>query len=417
MISLRTLIIAEDLPYPPLVGKDLRNWQNICGLSRVSRVGVFGLASKDSGQTSMPPRRLEFWRSSNDAALSCLRPQQVVAGRAWPLHPQGHPSDLYYSETAAAEITGIMASFEPHIVVIEGLWLHRYIDILKRFDCRIVLDFHNVEAAVSQEIADATQGTDPAARLVREVLPTRTKMIEQKVVKAVDQIWLCSDNEARLMKQLYGLSKAVQIIPNGLDVDSYEVARAGLCDFPERVNATSKVLIFPALFGWKPNVVAAFFLIREFFPRLARVFPSCQLILAGDRPTLEMMVEARGEPRILITGPVADMRPYLAAASAMVVPLFQGGGTRFKILEAFAANVPVISTAKGAEGLTVQDGIHLMLAETADEFVHAVERLWAEERLVKGLVANGLELVKQFYSSPVICQQIAKAIDQLGFDE
>ena len=382
----------------------------------MSRVGVFGLRSKDPGQTSIPPLRLEFWRSSNDATLSELRPQRVVAGRAWPLHPQGHPSDLYFSETAASEITDIMSSFEPHIVVIEGLWLYRYIEVLKRFDCRIVLDFHNVEAAVSQEIADATHGNDPAARLVREVLPTRTKMIEQKVLKAVDQIWLCSDNEARVMKQLYGLSKPVQIIPNGLDVDRYEVARAGLCDLPERVNSTSRVLIFPALFGWRPNVVAAFFLIRELFPRLAGVLPNCQLILAGDRPTPEMIAEACGEPRIVITGPVADMRPYLAAASAMVVPLFQGGGTRFKILEAFAAKVPVISTAKGAEGLAVQDGIHLMLAETADEFVHAAERLWSDGRLVQGLVANGLELVKQSYSAPVISEQIAKAIAQLSFD-
>ena len=167
MISLRTLIVAEGLPYPPLVGKDLRNWQNICGLSCVSRVGVFGLRSKDPGQTSIPPLRLEFWRSSNDATLSELRPQRVVAGRAWPLHPQGHPSDLYFSETAASEITDIMSSFEPHIVVIEGLLLYRYIEVLKRFDCRIVLDFHNVEAAVSQVIADSTHGNDPAAILVR----------------------------------------------------------------------------------------------------------------------------------------------------------------------------------------------------------------------------------------------------------
>jgi glycosyltransferase involved in cell wall biosynthesis len=115
----------------------------------------------------------------------------------------------------------------------------------------------------------------------------------------------------------------------------------------------------------------------------------------------------------VITGEVPDMRPYLAAAAGMVVPLFQGGGIRFKILEAFAANVPVISTAKGAEGLAVEDGKHLLLAETADEFVAAVQRLRTDEHLANRLAANGLQLVTKSYSFSVISQQIADAVHQL----
>jgi glycosyltransferase involved in cell wall biosynthesis len=417
MTSLRTLVIAEGLPYPPVVGKDLRNWLNICGLSTVSQVGVFGLWSNDPRRNNVPPRHLEFWRLSTDAALTYPPPKHIsVAARAWPLYPLGHPSDLYYSETAATEIAEVMASFKPEIVVVEGLWRYRYIDVLKHFRCRIVLDCHNVEAAVFQEIADATDGDELPARLVRKLLPARTKMIEQKAVHAVDQIWVCSENDARLMEELYGVSAGIHVVPNGIDVDSYEVARARQYQRPEGVNPNGKVLIFPALFGWKPNVVAALFLIQEFFPQLASVFPDCQLLLAGGGPTPEMTAAAQGEPRIVVTGAVPDMRSYLAAASATIVPLFQGGGTRFKILEAFAANVPVISTAKGAEGLAVQDGTHLLIAETAGEFVDAVQRLWTDERLGKHLAANGLELVKQSYSFPVIGQRIAKAVDELASD-
>jgi glycosyltransferase involved in cell wall biosynthesis len=179
------------------------------------------------------------------------------------------------------------------------------------------------------------------------------------------------------------------------------------------VNPTGKVLIYPAVYGWKPNVVAALFLIQEFFPRLAGASPDCQLLIAGARPTLEMITAAEGEPRIVITGSVPDMRPYLAAVSAMIVPLFQGGGTRFKILEAFAANLPVISTAKGAEGLAVRDGTHLLIAETADEFVQAVHRLWNDERLARELAANGLELVQQSYSFEATGRRIAQAVGEL----
>jgi glycosyltransferase involved in cell wall biosynthesis len=415
--ALRTLVIVDGLPYPALIGKDLRNWQNICGLSSVSRVGVFGLCSNDPRRENSPPLDLAFWRATTDALLANPPPQEVMAARGWPLTPHGHPADFRYSNAAAAEIAAVMESFKPQVVVIEGLWFYRYIDLLRQFHCRIVLDCHNVEAVVFKEIADATIGDGLPERLVRTLLPARTKMIEQKAVHAVDQMWVCSENDARLMEELHGVSAGIHVVPNSVDVAGYETARARRCERPPQVNPTGKVLIYPAVYGWKPNVVAALFLIQEFFPRLAGASPDCQLLIAGARPTPEMIAAAEGEPRIVITGTVPDMRPYLAAASAMLVPLFQGGGTRFKILEAFAANLPVISTAKGAEGLAVRDGTHLLIAETADEFVQAVHRLWNDERLAQELAANGLELVQQSYSFDATGQRIAGAVDELRFAE
>jgi glycosyltransferase involved in cell wall biosynthesis len=131
-------------------------------------------------------------------------------------------------------------------------------------------------------------------------------------------------------------------------------------------------------------------------------------------PTLQMREAAKRDPRIVVTGPVPDIRPYLAAASIMVVPLFQGSGTRFKILEAFAAQVPVVSTAQGAEGLHTTEGTHLLIAESAEEFVASIQRLWVDESLAKMLTANGLELVKQHYCWKETTLQIKKAINELN---
>src|SRR5712692_1672498 len=292
MTALRILVITVGLPYPPFSGKDMRNWQNICALSRISRVGVFGLCANDPGGDVTPPRNLELWQRSSDAALSNPPPPPTVKTRAWPLDPMGHPSDRYYSDTTAREIGDVMVSFKPQIVVIEGLWLYGYIDILKQFHCRIVLDCHNVEAVVYQEIANMSQGDHLGARLTRKLLPTRTKLLEQKAVQAVDQVWVCSDGDARSLKDLYGTSLPVRIVPNGVDVTSYDVARTSRCHRPETSNRTGKALIFPAVFSWEPNIVAASFLINNFFPRLAAVFPDCRLLLAGARPTPEMIAAA-----------------------------------------------------------------------------------------------------------------------------
>ena len=402
-------MIAESLPYPPLKGGDLRSWQNVNGLTAVSEVGVYGLWSKNLFNADPPPNGLSYWRTSTDSALIYPPPKDCkLSARAWLFDPVGHPSDIYYSDTAADELAEMMGDFKPHVVVVETLWLHRYIEILKRYDCRIVLDCFNVEASLYQQIADCTSGKDLKARLIRDTLPARTKLIEQRAVKAADQVWVCSQDDARLMEKMYKPTAPIHVIPNTVDVQRFDEVRSR----KSTAGHTGKIIIFPGIFDYPPNAVAAEFLIEQLFPKLAALFPDCKLLLVGNRTT-RMTTAAKDDPRVVLTGLVPDVRPYLKAASVMVVPLFQGGGTRFKILEAFASNLPVVSTAKGAEGLEVKDGTHLLIAETAEEFVSCLWLLWTNEGLAKHLAANALNLVKECYSWDVTSRCIAKAVSEL----
>ena len=413
----RIFLITQNLPYPTFAGMDLRNLQNLNGLLSFGEVGVFGLQSNDPRRKETPPVSLAFWRASSDTALSYPLPKRKLAARAWLLDPAGHPSDIYYSDAAATEISELVDSFKPHLIVLEGLWLHRYIPLLKRRACRLVLDLHAVEAAMFGEIADSTPGNDLRSKLLRKVLPDRVKVIERQAVNAVDQIWVCSQEDAGLMEEVHRGSAPIHVIPNTLEVDSYEPARSGLCCRPESLAPTRQALIFPAIFQWEPNAAAGNFLIEEVFPALARDFPDCQLLLVGDQPTSSMKAAAEQDRRIVVTGLVPDILPFLAAATAMAVPLRQGGGTRLKILEGFAANVPVVSTKKGAEGLEVEDRTHILFAESADEFVAALKQIWTEECLARHLMANGLDLVRRAYSWEVSRRRIMQAIATLHLEE
>jgi polysaccharide biosynthesis protein PslH len=413
MSSLRTLVVAETLPYPTFKGGDLRSWQNINGLTKISRVGVFAACS-NGPRDRRAPMGLTFWRSSADPALTWppLRDRKLVA-RGWPLDPRGHPSDMYYSDAAATELEDLMVAFRPHVVVIEGLGLHRYIEPLRRQHCRVVLDSHNIETELYQQRADLTRGNDLQARLIREVLPVRTAIIEHEAINAVDQVWVCSGHDAQVMKELHKPTVPIHVIPNGVNPDNYDMVRTSAFSCPEIVDPAKQRLIFPATFGYWPNAAAAIFLIEEVFPRLASRSSECQLLLVGNMPTSRMLKAAKTDPRIVVTGMVADIRPYLAAGSVLVVPLFEGSGTRLKILEALAANVPVVSTAKGAEGLQLENGRHLLIAETADEFVDAVQRIWADKPLKNRLAENGRDLIKQRYSWSVAERKIRRALEDL----
>jgi polysaccharide biosynthesis protein PslH len=116
------------------------------------------------------------------------------------------------------------------------------------------------------------------------------------------------------------------------------------------------------------------FFAREIWPGLRSRWPQLVWRLVGKAPeSVEKLVT--GDPRILFSGPVVDAVPELARAQVAVVPLLAGSGTRFKILEAWAAALPVVSTSIGAEGLPARDGEHLLLADTAAAFADAVSRL------------------------------------------
>jgi glycosyltransferase involved in cell wall biosynthesis len=410
---LRTFVLAQNLPYPAFAGMDLRNWQNIHGLAKISEVGVFGLLSDGLRGRQPPPLSLAFCRTSADPALSYPLPERKLQARAWLLQPLGHPSDLFYSEHAAGEIDDLLEAFKPDLVLLEGLWLHRYIPIVKRRRCRLILDLHAVETAMSREMASFATGDDLKARVWRDVLPERVKQIERYAATTADQVWVCSERDGDLLRELHAPCAPVHTVPNAVDAGRYTGVQAEVAFRRKSGSSNRKILLYPAVFHWEPNAAAAEFLIDEVFPALTRAFPDSRLLLAGASPTRSMAAAAERDARIVVTGAVADMLPFFAAADAVAVPLTRGGGTRLKILEALAATVPVISTRKGAEGLAVEDGTQVLLAEDAAQFVEAIARVWTEPELAERLRANGLALLKRSYSWEVSSLRIARAIAEL----
>ena len=408
----RVLVLAESLPYPTLKGGDLRTWQNVNALASVADVGVFGLCSNDRRSDRRPDLDLLCWTTSTDAALTSPPPTGVrLPGRAWLLDPRGHPSDLYFSEDAARELAQLLASIRPDVVLLEGLWLQRYLGIVRAAGCRTILDCHNVEAALFRELAQAVDRHDLEGRIVRDVLPARTEAIERDAVHEVDQLWVCSADDEHRLRQLYDQPTPTFVIPNGIRLEDFEAPDAA---WERPAGATPLTMLFHGIFAYRPNAIAAAFLLEEVLPRLVAACDTCRLVLVGPLPKPQMLAAAARDPRVIVTGAVADVRPHLADATVLAVPLFQGGGTHLKVLEAFAAGLPVVSTTKGAEGLGARDGTHLLVAETAAEFVEAALAVWRRPALGARLRAEARALVARRFSWQAVGAAVRPAIAALG---
>ena len=112
-------------------------------------------------------------------------------------------------------------------------------------------------------------------------------------------------------------------------------------------------------------------------------------------------------------GTVPDVRPYLAAATVVVVPLLVGGGTRIKIFEALAMERAVVSTTLGAEGLPVTSGRHLLLADDPAEFAQSVVRLLNDPTTRGDLGRAGRELVETGYTAEGVARQFQEICDRV----
>jgi polysaccharide biosynthesis protein PslH len=157
------------------------------------------------------------------------------------------------------------------------------------------------------------------------------------------------------------------------------------------------------------NADAVQFFARQIFPRIRRTLPRARTLIVGSRPTPEVLALHDGHS-VVVTGTVPAVEPFLQHATMSVVPIRFGGGTRIKILEALAHGVPVVSTRIGAEGLEVEDGRHLLLADSPDDFADACISLSRDGARRAALSREGIKLARERYDWQVIEQQIQQVV-------
>jgi glycosyltransferase involved in cell wall biosynthesis len=162
-------------------------------------------------------------------------------------------------------------------------------------------------------------------------------------------------------------------------------------------------------YWYPPNVDAAVHMATRVMPHLRVLSPACTLRLVG-RGGAEFLGSLRGLPGVEVVGDVADVAPELLAAAVAVAPVRFGGGTRVKILEAFALGVPLVSTPLGCEGLDAEHGVHLLVADEPQEFAAACARLIANPEEARRLGQNG----RRLYESSYTPSQAMKAVTDIA---
>ena len=264
-----------------------------------------------------------------------------------------------------------------------------------------VLFQHNVETMIWRR--HAATAPDPLRRAYFGLQAARMFRFEREVCRRVAHIVAVSDTDARSMRELFGVDH-VSAIPTGVDVEAFT---------PSEPAPAAADLIFVGSMDWLPNIDGVRYFVREILPLIRRRRPDCSLVVAGRSPTAEIRAFAAADPRITVTGTVADVRPYLWGARVSIVPLRIGGGTRLKVYESMAARVPVVSTTVGAEGLQGRHPEHLCLADEPEEFARQCVQLLEDAVEARRMAAAAWDLVAARFSWDRVTREFESILERV----
>jgi glycosyltransferase involved in cell wall biosynthesis len=251
----------------------------------------------------------------------------------------------------------------------------------------------------------ATPAAGPEARARRVLAEVKARLnaydwkkLEQSVAERVDEVVLCSTEDARRL----GTANTF-VVPNTYAAPADPVGRP--------VAGDPSTILFQGTFDYPPNAEGAVWLAGEIAPLIRRQLPGARIRLVGQStPEVEALAD---EPDVTVTGLVPSMVDELAGADMVLVPLRSGSGTRLKILEAFAQRVPVVSTTIGAEGLGAVDGTHLLIADTPAELAAACARVCTDTDLRRKLADGGQALFLERFETGVARERIRILVDLL----
>jgi glycosyltransferase involved in cell wall biosynthesis len=208
----------------------------------------------------------------------------------------------------------------------------------------------------------------------------------------------------RLIESFIPISRKKICIPQGVDIESFQ---------PILIDEDPQRLVFIGTMDYFPNEHAILFFYKKIFPLIKQQIPQIKLYVVGRNPSKEIL-KMRSK-NVSVTGFVQDIRPFIAKACVVIVPIItDDGGFKIKVLEAMALGKPVVSTSIGAKGLDVTKGVNIIIADTPEEFANSVITLMKDKQLRQEIGKNARYLIIHKYSWEKLTDMLNVALHKIA---
>jgi glycosyltransferase involved in cell wall biosynthesis len=316
------------------------------------------------------------------------------------------PSPLYQlSDPRMSELVGRMVNRSHYDVAISeftSMGQYLYGNVHLPAVRRIV----SVHSCATSAFLKAVQ-VDPrsSASLWKRLVLPRLRRYEMALYRSADMVLTLTEEERQDILKL-DPNIRIEVSPYGVNTERFRPP-------PEGEDSREESIIFTAYYKDEPNRDAVLWFAHAVWPRLRRLYPALKFYVVGSSPPAEIQDLARRDPGIIVTGEVADVAPYLARSRIYVCPMRMGTGFRGKILQAMAAGLPVVATSRSAEGLPLEPGYNIMLADTPHIMQENIALLLTDRVLRKRLSERALAMVTQRFNWPHCVDALENAIREV----
>jgi glycosyltransferase involved in cell wall biosynthesis len=396
---MRILFISAWFPFPPDNGSRIRAYNLMKALAARHEVYLVSMLQQDSDPAKADD--CAFCRTVSTHPVKSFEPLGLKAILGLVSSKPRSFVDIYDPAVKRA-VEAALEQVKPDALVASTLGVVDYVPA--GLTIPTVLEQHNCEYAILKRATDAMR--PGAARWRRELGWKKFAKWEAGVCRRFDAVTMVSDLDKETLLKAAPDLRRVHVVPNGVDTEHYTAdGRA-----PE-----ANVLVYNGALTYDANLDAVKYFASDIYPILAERLPGVRLVVTGRHDGVDLG-GISDCPGIELVGYVPDIRDVLRRASACVVPLRHGGGSRLKILEAMAAGVPVVSTSMGVEGIDAEHGRHLLLAESPAEFAEAAHRLLAYPEETGEMTSRARALVENRYCWSAIGAEFARIVESAKMD-
>jgi polysaccharide biosynthesis protein PslH len=359
---MRILYLAQRVPFPPHRGDKIATYHHIRHLARHHEVAVACLADGEEDLANVAG--LESLVCSVDAVPVSRKRARM---RALAALAAGTPLTLaYFNEPELRRRVKMRLSerrFDAIVVYSSGVG-----QFVEEFDYipRIMV-FSDLDSLKWQQYA---QSAGVPWRWIYRLEARRLGRYENRLAATFDRSLVCTHRELADCRKLMP-GAAIDYMGNGVDLEYFR---------PLPVDRQANALVFTGIMDYLPNVDGVVWFCQEILPRIRQEVPETTFTICGARPEPRVRALER-IPGVTVTGPVPDVRPYVAGASVCVIPLRLGRGVQNKLLEAMAMGLPTVATTVAHGGIVASRETDLMVADDAEAFAGSVVRLLRDAEL------------------------------------
>ncbi len=386
------LFVSAVLPYPLHSGGQIRMYNLLKRLGKRHRISLVSFV------------RSEQEREYRTYFDFCENVHMVMRGRAW--QPKYYLKALvssypfllttYDSQRMRSTLLGLMEKTRYDVVHIEPFYVWPSIP---KTSLPLVVSEHNIEYDVYEGYV--SRFPVPFLRPVLGWDVMKLRRWEHLVWRSADTLTAVSEADAEVIQSY--LSHPVAVIPNGVDIQSFP--------FRTPVKHERPILLFVGNFRWLPNREAANVLLHTIWPQVKRNLPTASLCIAGRDIPWDVRTKTEKEGGTVHEG-VNDIAKVYRDADILVAPHAISGGTKFKMLEAMASGLPIVTTRAGVSGLAMEESVHYLEASKAEEFVANIRALCDNTALSQRLAIESRRLVEVRYSWDRIAKDLEKVWKQ-----